>query len=302
MENGGVFVFVDGDDALRVLHSCEVLDRSRDSHGNIEFGGNDLSRLAHLIVIGGIARINRRARGPDCSPQLVRDSFQQDKVFFALQGATAGNDHPRCGQFGAFRVGKVVTDKLRQTRVIGCGVDFFNGGRPTCVRDGLEGCGADGQKLNRVGGAHCRKGIARIDGAGKGISGHNGADIGNLLHVEQGGGPGERVFSIRRCRRQNVAIAGGKANQQGGDVFRELMGIGGGLCVENLPQPRDLCGLCGDGGAILPRNQEVNLIVDSPCGGNGFEGGVFKGAVVVFSKDKNSHELNDSCVVFEMVE
>ena len=65
LEDRGVFVLVDGDDRLGVLHAGEVLDGARDADGDVDFGGDDLAGLADLIVVGDIARIDRRAAGAD---------------------------------------------------------------------------------------------------------------------------------------------------------------------------------------------------------------------------------------------
>src|SRR3546814_3492614 len=66
----GVLILVDGDDGLRILHAGEVLDRARDADRDIDFGRDDLARLPDLIIVGDIARIDRRARSEEHTSEL----------------------------------------------------------------------------------------------------------------------------------------------------------------------------------------------------------------------------------------
>ncbi len=91
MEDGGFFVFVDGDDGLRVLHARQVLDRTRDADGDVEVGRDDLTGLADLIVVGHIACVNRRSGGANRRAELVGNLFQHGEVFTVLH-ATAPRD------------------------------------------------------------------------------------------------------------------------------------------------------------------------------------------------------------------
>src|SRR3546814_5062731 len=53
-----VLILVDGDDGLRILHPRKVLDRARNADRDIDFRGDDLARLADLVIVGDIARID----------------------------------------------------------------------------------------------------------------------------------------------------------------------------------------------------------------------------------------------------
>src|SRR5688500_11266276 len=64
LEDRRLFVLVDGDDHLRILHTCEVLDRAGNADRNIDFGCDNLAGLADLVIVGGIAGIDR---GPACT-------------------------------------------------------------------------------------------------------------------------------------------------------------------------------------------------------------------------------------------
>src|SRR5690349_2864318 len=59
LEDRRFLVLVDRDDRLRILHSGEVLDGARDADRDIDFGGDDLAGLPDLIVVGGVAGIDR---------------------------------------------------------------------------------------------------------------------------------------------------------------------------------------------------------------------------------------------------
>src|SRR5262249_41931508 len=87
-----LFVLVDRDDHLRVLHAGEVLDRARDADRNVEFRRHHLTGLTDLPVVGRIAGVDRSARGADRGTQLVRDRLDVfGEVFPALHGAAAGD-------------------------------------------------------------------------------------------------------------------------------------------------------------------------------------------------------------------
>ena len=64
-------VLVDRHDHLGVLHARQMLDRSRDAAGNVQLRRHDLARLAHLQVVGRVARIDSRTAGTDGRTQLV---------------------------------------------------------------------------------------------------------------------------------------------------------------------------------------------------------------------------------------
>src|SRR5688572_14491982 len=71
LEDRGLLVLVDGDDYAAVLHAGEVLDRARDSHGDVEIGRDDLAGLPHLPVVRHETGVHRRSRSAHCRAQLV---------------------------------------------------------------------------------------------------------------------------------------------------------------------------------------------------------------------------------------
>ena len=68
---GGSAPVVDRHDHLRVLHTRQMLDRTRDATGNVQLRRHDLARLAHLQVVGRVARIDSRTADTDDRSQLV---------------------------------------------------------------------------------------------------------------------------------------------------------------------------------------------------------------------------------------
>ncbi len=74
---GRFLVLVDGDDDLRILHAREVLDRAGNADRDIDFGSDDLAGLADLIVVRGIAGIDRGAACADGGAELVGERVEQ---------------------------------------------------------------------------------------------------------------------------------------------------------------------------------------------------------------------------------
>src|SRR6516162_9224782 len=63
LEDRRLGVLVDRDDHLAVLHPGEMLDRTGDTDGDVKVRSHNLARLPDLIVVGHVARIDRRTRG-----------------------------------------------------------------------------------------------------------------------------------------------------------------------------------------------------------------------------------------------
>src|SRR5208337_4737476 len=71
LEYGRFLILIDRNDDARVFHAREVLDRTRDAHGNVEIGRDDLARLTNLIVVWNKAGINGSpARADRCAEPI----------------------------------------------------------------------------------------------------------------------------------------------------------------------------------------------------------------------------------------
>ena len=138
-------------------------------------------------------------------------------VLAAAQAATAGDDDLGSAQFGTLGLGQFAAEQLALCGV-GGGAQGFNGGRAT-GGDGVEGGGTDGDHLDRVGALDRRQRVAGVDRADEGIGGFDTDDFGDLGDVEQRGDARRDVFTEGGGRGQDVAVAGGVGDDQGGSGF-----------------------------------------------------------------------------------
>ncbi len=113
LEDGGVRVIVDGDDAVRGLHAGQVLDGPRDAAGDVEPRANGLAGLAHLVAVGHPPLVHRRPRGAERRPQHLRQLLQELEVLRLAQPAPAGDDD--VGVLQLDRLGDVL-DEIQQLR------------------------------------------------------------------------------------------------------------------------------------------------------------------------------------------
>ena len=78
-----------------------MLDRAGDADRDIDFGGDDLAGLADLIIVGGIARVDRRARRADRRAELVGERVEQAvELVVGAERAAARDDDLGAGQLG----------------------------------------------------------------------------------------------------------------------------------------------------------------------------------------------------------
>src|SRR5580700_1100334 len=70
LEDRRVFILVDRNDDLGILHAGEMLDRPGNTDRNIEFRRHHLAGLADLPVVGRVAGIDRGARRTDGGAEL----------------------------------------------------------------------------------------------------------------------------------------------------------------------------------------------------------------------------------------
>ena len=68
-EDGGIWVLVDGDDALRTADAGKMLDGTRNADAHKELGRNRHARLANLVAILQPARLHDGSRAAELGTQ-----------------------------------------------------------------------------------------------------------------------------------------------------------------------------------------------------------------------------------------
>ena len=91
-----------------------MLDGARDADRDVGFGGDDLARLTDLIVVQGIARVDRGARAADPGAEPVRKRVDQRvELLRGAERAPARDDDLGAGQFGPLGLGELGREELR---------------------------------------------------------------------------------------------------------------------------------------------------------------------------------------------
>ena len=75
-EDRSIFVFVDGDDAVRAGHTSQVLNSTGDSAGNVDLRSNGFTRLADLMESADPASVNCAREAPTAPPRTSAHSFR----------------------------------------------------------------------------------------------------------------------------------------------------------------------------------------------------------------------------------
>src|SRR6266576_3714891 len=65
LKDRSLFILVDGDDHLGILHAGKMLDRAGDADRDIELRRHHFAGLAYLPIVGSIAGVHRGPRGAD---------------------------------------------------------------------------------------------------------------------------------------------------------------------------------------------------------------------------------------------
>lgn len=97
-EDRSGFVLIDCDDALRILHTSSVLDRTGDAQGHIDLGMDRLAGLTHLVVSAQPASVGN---GTGCTHNAAAQRSSQllcqlDALVDVLADAAAHCDHHIC--------------------------------------------------------------------------------------------------------------------------------------------------------------------------------------------------------------
>src|SRR5690606_34948379 len=287
LEDRGVGVLVDRDDHLGVLHPGQVLDGARDADGDVEGRGHDLAGLADLIVVGGVARVDRRARGADGGAQLVGQRVHDGvELFGRAQGAAARDDDLGGAQFGAVRLDHLFRDEGGLGRF--AGGDALDRGR-AAFSGGGEGRGAHGDDLLGVGRLDRLQRVARVDRPDEGVARDDLDDVRDRGHVQLGGEARGVILAVRGGGGQNGVIAPGQRQDGGFDRFGQTVGDGVAFGQQHLADARNLGGGFRDALGVLAQDQNVDVRRQRQGGRHGLVGGVANGRAVVVGDDENGH-------------
>ena len=105
LENWCVWVLVNGNNHLGVLHARQVLDGSADAHSNIEVRCHDLASLTDLHVVRHETSINSCSRGAYCTVLVTKscgEVVEHLEVLSVLEAAASADD-----ELGAAKVSHV---------------------------------------------------------------------------------------------------------------------------------------------------------------------------------------------------
>src|SRR5262249_6396739 len=102
-----LFVLIDRDDDLRILHAGKMLDRAGNPDRDVKFWRDDLAGLPDLPIVRRVAGIDGGARSAHRRAELVRYRFDIFlEVLGVLHRAAAGNDDLRRGQLRPIILGE----------------------------------------------------------------------------------------------------------------------------------------------------------------------------------------------------
>ena len=86
-----------------------------------------------------------------------------------------------------------------------------------------------------------------------------------------------------------MAVAGREADDQLGEVLRQAVGIGGIVGQQHLGDSGDLGGFLGDGAAILPGHQQMDVAADLLRRRHHMQGGGLQRGIVMFNENEGGH-------------
>ena len=186
LEDRRFFVLVDGGDDLGILHARQMLDGAGNAHRDVKIGRHHLAGLAHLIIVGHKARIDRGAAGAHRGVQPVGDLVEQLEILAPTAGRARRRSRSWRRSVPAVRIWKAL--RRRISRVPGSpAAAIFSIARAAAFAGRLEGGGAHGDDFLARRRLHGLDGVAGIDRALEGVGADDFQDFGNLRHVQLGG-------------------------------------------------------------------------------------------------------------------
>src|SRR5690606_2229196 len=90
---------------------------------------------------------------------------------------------------------------------------------------------------------------------------------------------------------KHMAVTCGDFGNQEGDIFRQLIGVGGVVGNQNLAHARHLGRGFTHGTTVGTGDQNIDIATDSLGRGNHIEGSGVEAAVVVLCNYENAHQI-----------
>ena len=227
LEDRRLLVLVDRDDDLRVLHAGEVLDGARDADRDVEVGRHDLAGLAHLPVVGRVARVHRGARGAHGGAELVGDGLEVGlEVLGLAHGAAARHDDLGGGELRPIRLGQLLALEARQRRVRRRRPAPRSAPRPPPSGRRREGGRPHRHDLHGVGRLHGLDGVAGVDRALERVGRHHLVISDTCITSSSAARRGMMFLVAAVARRHDGPVVVGERHQQRRDAARPARGRG----------------------------------------------------------------------------
>lgn len=113
LEDGSLRVLVDSNNGLRILHTSQVLNGTRNTDGNVEIGGDDLTGLTDLEGVVSKARVNGSSRSTDGSTDgISKRKDELVKVLLVLQTTATRDNLGSRAEIRALRLDEVLGNPL----------------------------------------------------------------------------------------------------------------------------------------------------------------------------------------------
>ena len=267
LEDRRLRILVDGDDGAGILDARQVLDRARDSDGDVELGGDDLAGLAYLQLVGGVARIHGGPRGAHCRVQLVGESVQRLLEGLGAAQSASARDHSRGGlQVRPVALGRRDRHEAGMGRYLRIDGGFLDGCR-AARRGRLERGRAYGPDDLGAGlDLHGDYGVGRVDRPAEARCALDRHDVADLRAVEEGRDPRHHVLAESRRGTQHVSERAGQRGNLWRDDCGERMRVGGILDRQYTGDALQRRGLRGHCAGIRRTYRDGDLSVGDGCG------------------------------------
>src|SRR5690606_13993925 len=121
--------------------------------------------------------------------------------------------------------------------------------------------------------------------------GLDGGDVGDLLHVEQGGGARHHILAEGGGGGDHVAVVGGELGHQRRQVLGKAVRVGRVVGLQYLRHTGYLRGCLSNGLAAEAGDQDMNITRQLAGSGDGVQRGWLQRRVVVLGDDQRRHQI-----------